>query len=168
MATYNFLDKTGLGLVWAKIKSLIPTKTSDLTNDSGFITSYTETDPIYSASAAAGITSTDISNWNAKVSDDKTWNDVELDKSAVTRNQYYIPSLWATNATKAELCTATPTPTSRQIAMYGSNGYLSSTTPTSTDSSTKVATTAFVKSQGYLTLADLPIYDGSVSTGGGS
>lgn len=23
MATYNFLDKTGLGLVWAKIKSLI-------------------------------------------------------------------------------------------------------------------------------------------------
>lgn len=39
MATYNFLDKTGLGLVWAKIKALIPTKTSDLTNDNNFITS---------------------------------------------------------------------------------------------------------------------------------
>lgn len=39
MATYNFLDKTGLGLVWAKIKALVPTKTSDLTNDSGYITS---------------------------------------------------------------------------------------------------------------------------------
>ena len=37
MSTYNFLDKTGLGLVWAKIKALIPTKTSDLTNDSGFV-----------------------------------------------------------------------------------------------------------------------------------
>lgn len=37
MATYNFLDKTGLGLVWAKIKALIPSKTSDLQNDSGFI-----------------------------------------------------------------------------------------------------------------------------------
>ena len=37
MATYNFLDKTGLGLVWDKIKALIPTKTSDLTNDSGYI-----------------------------------------------------------------------------------------------------------------------------------
>lgn len=42
MATYNFLDKTGLGQVWAKIKALIPTKTSELTNDSGYITSYTD------------------------------------------------------------------------------------------------------------------------------
>ena len=30
--------------------------------------SYTETDPVYSASAAAGITSSDITNWNNKVS----------------------------------------------------------------------------------------------------
>lgn len=44
----------------------VPTKVSDLTNDSGFISSYTETDPIFTASAAYGITSTDISNWNAK------------------------------------------------------------------------------------------------------
>ena len=40
MATYNYLDKTGLGEVWSKIKALIPTKTSDLTNDSGFLTSH--------------------------------------------------------------------------------------------------------------------------------
>jgi len=32
-------------------------------NTSGFLTSYTETDPIFSASDAASITSTDISNW---------------------------------------------------------------------------------------------------------
>lgn len=44
----------------------IPSKTSDLTNDSGFITGYTETDPVFTASAAHGISSTDISNWNAK------------------------------------------------------------------------------------------------------
>lgn len=44
----------------------IPTKTSDLTNDSGFITSYTETDPVFSSSAASSITATDISNWNSK------------------------------------------------------------------------------------------------------
>ena len=42
----------------------IPTSTRDLTNDSGFIT--TETDPVFSASAAAGITSTDITNWDGK------------------------------------------------------------------------------------------------------
>lgn len=44
----------------------IPSKTSDLTNDSGFITGYTETDPVFSASAAAGITSSDITSWNGK------------------------------------------------------------------------------------------------------
>lgn len=47
-------------------KPSIPTKTSDLTNDSGFITGYTETDPVFSASAAHNISSTDISNWNGK------------------------------------------------------------------------------------------------------
>ena len=49
-----------------KNKPTIPTRTSQLTNDSGFLTSYTETDPIYSASPAAGITAADISSWNAK------------------------------------------------------------------------------------------------------
>ena len=60
---------------YIKNKPSIPSKVSDLTNDSGFITSYTETDPIFSASAASGITSTDISNWNAKVSNVQSdWN----------------------------------------------------------------------------------------------
>jgi hypothetical protein len=45
----------------------VPTKKSHLTNDSGFLTSYTETDPIFVASAAHGITSTDITNWNNKL-----------------------------------------------------------------------------------------------------
>jgi hypothetical protein len=44
----------------------VPTKVSDLTNDSGFISSYTETDPVFIASAAYGITSSDIANWNSK------------------------------------------------------------------------------------------------------
>lgn len=54
------------------LTSDIPTKVSDLTNDSGFITSYTETDPIFVASAAHGITSSDISNWNSKTSNTGT------------------------------------------------------------------------------------------------
>ena len=60
--TYWLPDQTGT----IALEANIPTKTSDLTNDSGFITSYTETDPIFSASIAAGITSTDITNWNSK------------------------------------------------------------------------------------------------------
>lgn len=47
-------------------KPTIPTETSQLINDSGFITSYTETDPIFSASPAATITSSDITAWNGK------------------------------------------------------------------------------------------------------
>lgn len=43
-----------------------PTKLSQFTNDSGFITGYTETDPVYSASPAAGITAEDIESWDNK------------------------------------------------------------------------------------------------------
>lgn len=46
----------------------IPTKTSDLTNDSGFLTS--ESEPAFNSSVAKDISSADISNWNDKV--DKT------------------------------------------------------------------------------------------------
>lgn len=35
----KFLDDNGLLYLWSKIKAIIPKKTSDLTNDSGFITS---------------------------------------------------------------------------------------------------------------------------------
>lgn len=45
-------------------KVTVPTKTSDLTNDSGFIT--TETDPVFGASAAKNITASNISTWNGK------------------------------------------------------------------------------------------------------
>lgn len=39
---------------------------SEFTNDAGYITSYTETDPIFSASPSANITNTDINNWDNK------------------------------------------------------------------------------------------------------
>ena len=35
--------------------------------DKGYITGYTESDPVFQASAASGITSQDITNWNAKL-----------------------------------------------------------------------------------------------------
>lgn len=59
-----------------KNKPTIPTKTSELTNDSGFLTSYTETDPIFSASPAAGITSADITSWNNKSTFSGNYNDL--------------------------------------------------------------------------------------------
>ena len=47
------------------LSSEIPTKISDLTNDSGFITSYIETDPTV-PSYVKGITQQNITNWNNK------------------------------------------------------------------------------------------------------
>ena len=44
----------------------IPAKTSDLTNDAGFITSYTETDPNFNSSVAKHINSGDTVKWNSK------------------------------------------------------------------------------------------------------
>lgn len=48
------------------------------TKGTTFLTSYTETDPVFSASAAAGITATDISNWNAKTSNTGTVTSITL------------------------------------------------------------------------------------------
>ena len=57
----NEIDTSGLAL-----KSEIPTKVSQLMNDSGYIKDYIESDPYFNASAAASITQNDINNWNNK------------------------------------------------------------------------------------------------------
>lgn len=128
-----------------KFTDTVISKTSQLTNDSGFLTSYTETDPVFSASAAAGITSTDISNWNAKVSDDKTWNGITLDITGTTQSATsYIPARSSTSATTAYQLIATTEPYRYRVAKWDGNAYLYSTTPPADDSSTKAATTAYV------------------------
>jgi hypothetical protein len=111
------------------------------------IPSSTETDPVFSASAAAGITVTDISNWNAKVSDDKTWNGVALDVTLVdmSNNSCRIPFMWdISGETSARMIRATKIPANNEIALYDDNAYLKSTTPSANDNSTNVATTAYV------------------------
>lgn len=162
----------------------IPSKTSDLTNDSGFLTSYTETDPVFSASAAAEITSEDISNWNNKVSDDKTWNGVTLNKGDSSNNgKIYIPFLSSSTGTIANITSAVSSPSASRIAKYDINAYLYSTTPSANDNSTKVATTAYVDAaipivptnvsaftndSNYITVSDITISSsgsGNVVTG---
>ena len=58
------VDLTGYATE-AYVDAAIPTLTSELTNDSGFITGYTESDPVYSASVAAGITAQNVTDWNS-------------------------------------------------------------------------------------------------------
>lgn len=61
----------------------IPTLTSELTNDSGFIIS--ETDPIFSNSVAHNITSNDITSWNNKSNFSGSYNDLN-DKPTIPTN----------------------------------------------------------------------------------
>lgn len=61
----NYLDKVGLTHLIEKIKNIIPTKTSQLTNDSNFITNEEETDPTVS-DAAKSIVMEDIYTWDNK------------------------------------------------------------------------------------------------------
>lgn len=55
------------------LESEIPTKTSDLTNDSGFITGYTETDPTV-PSRVKNISQANITSWNNKLDSSKVKN----------------------------------------------------------------------------------------------
>lgn len=63
-------------------------------NQSGYITGYTETDPVFSASAAAGISATDISNWNAKSDTDE-----KMKWTASTSSNTYYPLVSTSTAT---------------------------------------------------------------------
>ena len=116
----NYLDYDGLALYDEKVKQVIatkadagdvPTKVSDLTNDSGFITS--------SAVPSASST-TPKADGTAAVGTGTTWAGAD--------------HVHPTDTTRAPL--ASPTFT----------GEPKSVTPTAGDSSTKIATTAFVAS----------------------
>lgn len=170
MASADYPDLTAIEGISATSGLLKKTAANTWTLDTNtYLTSFTETDPVYSASAAAGITSTDIANWNGKVSDDKTWNGVSLDKSlaSMSNNSCRIPFTWDTNGeTSARMMKANKTPAASNIALYDDNSYLNSTTPTTGDSSTKVATTAFVQGELPTKVSDLTNDSGFTSNVG--
>lgn len=84
----SFIGSSGLAYLWGKIKEYISAHAGTYSKPSGGIPktdlasavqtslgkadtalqSYTETDPVFTASVAADITSSDISNWNSKTS----------------------------------------------------------------------------------------------------
>ena len=95
----------------------VPTKLSGFTDDLGsspththsqYLTSYTETDPVFTASAAHGITSSDISNWNGKsdfsgdyddLSNKPTIPTVPTNVSAFNNDAGYLTSYTETDPT---------------------------------------------------------------------
>lgn len=78
------VNGTALTITNKSVDVSVPTKTSDLTNDSGYLTSYTESDPVFNASPAHDITSNDIANWNSKTSNVGTITGVQTTAGAHT------------------------------------------------------------------------------------
>lgn len=126
--------------------SNIPDSTSDLTNDSGFITS--SDIPVTSVNSKTGAVVLDAEDVGAlpDSTDVTKWGTATLGRSGANVNaDTYIPQFTSQTATSTNMATATKTPTNYAIAKYDSDAYLNSTTPATSDNSTKVATTAFVK-----------------------
>ena len=162
--------------------------TSDIPDTSSFLTS--ETDPVFSASPAAGISATDISNWNGKSSTDEklkvTYNTsigsfypilTQTSGVAETKKQdsYFR---FDRNNGNVELCIggngsingilrlfttttggwvqlSTQATGNRAIVLPNKNG-----TVALTSDIPKVYSST--NTNGYLTMATLPIYDGTV------
>lgn len=128
----------------------IPEKTSDLTNDSNFVSdaNYVHTDNNFTDTLEAKLNGIA----EGATVDDHKWNDVSLTKqiSSYSGDGVYVPYIRTSTPTKpsnwvsAQFYPVSNSPTSNNIAKYDSSSMLSSTTPTAGDSSTKVATTAFV------------------------
>ena len=151
--TYTLPDKDGTVAL-----------TSDIPDTSSFLTS--ETDPVFSASAAAGITSTDISNWNAKISDTGKWNGVTLNKSENTAtSDLFVPCTISTSNDSAYFIAALKNATTAySLVRRNDKGEIVAATPAADSNGLVAATTAWVNNAiaNFITLADLPIYDGTV------
>lgn len=165
--------------------------TFDLVDEkSGYLT--VETDPVFSVSAAAGITSTDISNWNGKSDSDEKLKTTLVTQSGQT--MYPIFSLTSTTRAENKLIdtnfTYLPQSTSvsltlgssgskaGQLALYNGTGYiilhssqltsgvkniyLPAQNGTVALTSDIPAVYSSTNTGGYLTMATLPIYDGTV------
>ena len=123
----------------------IPTSTSDLTNDSNFVSdeNYVHTDN--------NLTDILVKKLNGIAEgatvDDHNWGGVALgDSGSSSSSDTYIPSKVTRGNTTgtAYWATATTTPTNYAIAKYDGSSRLKSVTPPVGDSSTIVATTEFV------------------------
>ena len=111
---------------------------------------------------ANGITNTDINNWNAKVSDTKTWGNIVLgnSRSDTSDNRYVVQFTSTSNTnTTTSFAICRPEPFALGIPKWDNYQYLYASTPSANDNSTKVATTEYVN-------AAIPDVSGYVSKSG--
>lgn len=127
--------------------------------------SYTETDPVFSTSAAADITTSDITNWNSKTSNTGTVTGVKVNgttknpTSGVVDLGTVLTSYTETDPTVPAWAKATSKPTYTAVEV----GALPSTTSIPTEST--VAGWGFTKNVGTLTSETDPVFTASAAHG---
>lgn len=82
-ATAQSLDRLAIVARTGNYRDLInlphiPSNISELTNDIGYLTDYTETDPVFCDSIASEITSNDVVNWNSKTDNIGTITSIKM------------------------------------------------------------------------------------------
>ena len=132
---------------------------SDFPNDAGYLTSFTETDPVFTASAAYGISSSDITSWNGKSTFSGDYNDLS--------NKPTIPTVNNATLTIQKNGTTVNTFT----ANASSNVTCNITVPTTASDVSAIPTSAKgansgvcpLNSSGKIDVTYLPVYNGGVS-----
>ena len=131
----------------------------------GYITSYTETDPVFSASAAAGITSTNISNWNSKTSNTGTVTSITVSNATnggLTVSGSPVTTSGTVTIGHSNVLTSAQTTQAVYPIKIDKNGHISAYGSAVTIPTVPTNVSSFTNDSGYLTLATLPIYDGTV------
>lgn len=149
MSTSDKIKLDGIDLLGVKLN------TTTLTPDAnGYVSIPLMTGATSNTNGAAGLvpapTTTDI---NYFLRGDGTWASADTwggttysPYSYTSGSEYYIPARTSMNGTSMSSIWVSSTPNTHALAKYDANKYLYSTTPGTSDNSTKVATTAFVNS----------------------
>lgn len=194
----KYLDENGLLYFWGKIKSYVATALSGsgfYTKPSGGIPktdladavqtslgkadtalqSYTETDPVFAASAAHDISSTDISNWNAaeanvvkSVDTTAGTSGINLSLSSAGKLDVTISSGSIASGNSNFVTGGTVYSTTSTLAPKASPAFTGTpTAPTATagTNTTQIATTAFVKNAVDTAVTGAAAYQGVVNAG---
>lgn len=138
-----------------------PTNVSDFTNDAGYLTSFTEVDPVFTASVAAGITSSDISNWNGKTSNVGTVTGIKMNNdSAISPNSSGVVDLGTIITSETTLTKGTTTGSGNAVTDISVNGHqitlAKDTTFLTSHQSLKTINNTAITGSGNITINELP------------
>lgn len=184
--TLTLPNKTGTFALTSDIPT-VPTNVSAFTNDAGYITSYTETDPIFTASVAHGITSNDIANWNGKADAATTLTgygitDAYISNGTITLGSNSITPITSHQDISGKIDTAGTGLSKSSTTLNHSNSVTAQATsavyPITIDSCGHIASygsavtipviptnvSSFTNDAGYITLAALSGYVASTTT----